>query len=511
MKTIIALFIGLICVFGQSVSAQNVQSPKTLTLAQQQEDFKIFRGSLNEIHVGLSWFTTEKELNDLFDKTYNSLSENAPAEDYYLKLRLIMASIKHGHNGISLPQEDGVNYRLSSLAKSKKFLPFTIRILNNRVFIAVNESLNDKMIAGTEILSINGEPVAKIIEKQLPLMFSNGQNTSFKYGNLEGYYQFHYLYQMMNRGVERFKIEAIPYNSKKKQTFEVEGELPQTISERYEKITGKAISKYINLLQYRVVDEKNKIAYLKIGSFYKGLAENYEQFLDKTFTEIKQSGIKHLIVDVRQNEGGGDGFWQKAYVYTTGNSLAEGNGLLSVRGDKFSYLKYVENPSPELMAFANDPYAIIDKTADGRFRLKPQFKSQDDAVEYPAPSNAFSGKLYVLADGMTFSAGTAYVSTVRYELRKKGQFVKFIGEEPGDDFNAGVGSGGTAATIVLPNSKIKVNIPLLGGGDVPYANKEKVVIPDYKVVPTAKDLVNRTDVELEFTKDLIKKNFLQTK
>jgi Peptidase family S41 len=508
MKTFFAIIIGLICMFGQSVHGQNNRPPKTLTLTQQQEDFKIFRGSLNEIHIGLNWFITEKELNDLFDKTYNSLTENTPTEDYYLKLRDIMASLRHGHNGITLPQEDGINYRLFSLAKSKKFFPFTIRILNNRIFVAVNTSANDKITAGTEILSINGETVGKIIEKQLPLMFANGQNTSFKYGNLQGYYQFHYLYQMMNRDVERFKIEVIPYNSKKNRTFEIEGELPQTISERFEKITGKAISKYINLLQYRVVDDKNKIAYLKIGSFYKGLAENYEQFLDKTFTEIKQTGIKHLIVDVRQNEGGGDGYWQMAYVYTTGNSLTETGGLPYVKGDKFSYFKYVENPPFQLMIFANNPYAIIEKTTDGRFRLKPQF-TKEDTKPYPVPANAFSGKLYVLQDGLTFSAGIAYVGSVHYWLNKQNRFVKFIGDEPGDDMNSGVGSGGTTADVVLPNSRIKARIPILGGGDVPYSKKEKTVIPDYKVIPTAKDLAEETDAELNFTVNLIKKKFLK--
>lgn len=508
MKILLAVILSLVCVSGQNIFAQKNPPPKTLTLGQQREDFEIFRGSLNEIHVGLNWFIADKELNDLFDKTRDSLAENTRAEDYYLKLRLIMASIRHGHNGVSFPQEYGVNFRLALLEKDKKFFPLAIRILDKRLFVAVNTSANDKLTAGTEIVSINGETSAKIIEKMLPLMPSSGRNETFRIGKLENYYEFHYLYNLLNRGVERFKIEAIPFGKKNRQIFEVEGELPQTISERYEKIKGKGISDYSDILKYKVLDDKNKIAYVKLGSFYSSLAKDYKQFLDKTFTEIKQSEIKHLIVDVRQNEGGGEGFWQTAYVYTTGNPLPETDGRLFLKGDKFSFFKYVENPTPEFSAFVSNPYDIIEKTADGRFRLKPQFKA-DDAVNYPAPPNAFSGKLYVLTDGMTFSAGTAYVSTVRSELGKKNQFVKFIGEKPGEDFNAGVSSSGTSAIVVLPNSKIKVSIPLLGSGDAPYSAKEKITLPDYRVLPTAKDLAAGIDTELEFTTNLIRKKFLR--
>lgn len=507
MKIITAILFGILLLFGQPVVAQNSLPPKTLTLAQQQEDFKIFRGSLEEIHVGLNWFISAKDLSEVFDKTYNSLTDDTRTEDFYLKLRRIMASLRHGHNDVVFPQEYGVNFRLGLLEKDKKFLPFAIRILDKRIFVAVNLSANKRLAAGTEIVSINGEAATKIIEKQLPLIAANGRNETFKIGKMEGYYEFHYLYRLMNPGVERFNIEAIPFNSKNQRIFEIEAEFPETIAGRYKKIEGKDISDYNDILKYRGLDDKKKIAYVKLGSFYSGLAKDYQSFLDKTFTAIKQTGIRHLIVDLRQNEGGGEGFWQMAYTYTTGNSLPETDGLMLVGGDKFSYFKFVENPSPEFRAFANNPYDVIDKISQGRFRLKPQFKS-DDSKTYQAPPNAFSGNLYVLTDGMTFSAAANYVATARRELRKQNRFIKFIGEAPGDDFDSGVGSAGTAITVLLPNSKIKAKIPLLGGGDeVPYSNKEKIVIPDYRVLPTAKDIAIQTDAELNFTIDLIKKKF----
>ena len=507
MKTFAVIIFFLIGLFGEKAFAENNQPPQTLTQAQQQEDFKIFRGVLEEIHAGLNWFISKKALNRLFEETYESLSGTAATEDYYLKLRRVMASLRHGHGGVTLWREDGVNYRLAALAKSKKFLPLAIRILDGRVFVAVNCSSNAEAAAGSEILSINGEPIKKILDWQLPLMFANGRNTSFKYANLENYYQFHYLYQLMNPKVERFQIAAIPPGKRKKQTFLLEGEQPQIISERFEKIKGKGISYYSGRLKYRILDEKNKIAYVQLGSFYKGLVPDYVDFLDKTFTEIKQAGILHLIVDVRQNEGGGDGYWQMAYTYTTGNRLEGTSGLPYVNGDKFSYLEYVENPSPDFTAFARDPYALISNLPDGRFRLKPQY-TEEDTKAFAAPPNAFTGKFYVLHDGMTFSAATAYVGTVLREFRKQKRFVKFIGTEPGDDFNSGVASGGSSAALRLSNSKISVNIPLLGGGAAkPYAGIEKISIPDYKIVPTAEDLAKGADAELNFTINLIRNNY----
>lgn len=40
------------------------------------------------------------------------------------------------------------------------------------------------------------------------------------------------------------------------------------------------------------------------------------------------------------------------------------------------------------------------------------------------------------------------------------------------------------------------------------ANREKISIPDYKIVPTGEDLAKGIDAELNFTTDLIRSNFL---
>ena len=57
---------------------------------------------------------------------------------------------------------------------------------------------------------------------------------------------------------------------------------------------------------------------------------------------------------------------------------------------------------------------------------------------------------------------------------------------------------------------LSYDIPLLAGGaEKPYADVEKISIPDYKIVPTAEDLAKGTDAELNFTIDLIRKNYLK--
>jgi len=77
----------------------------------------------------------------------------------------------------------------------------------------------------------------------------------------------------------------------------------------------------------------------------------------------------------------------------------------------------------------------------------------------------------------------------------------FIGEESG-----GTMEGSTSrhyAKLLLPNTKIRITIPLLKKSHHVNYEKGRGVIPDYDVIPKIEDILKGEDTELNFTLDLI--------
>jgi len=91
-------------------------------------------------------------------------------------------------------------------------------------------------------------------------------------------------------------------------------------------------------------------------------------------------------------------------------------------------------------------------------------------------------------------------SVVASFLKGNGRGV-FIGEESG-----GAMEGATArygATLVLPNSKIRVHLGLLKTTNAVVFTKGRGVYPDYDVAPKIDDILKGVDTELNFTLSLI--------
>jgi hypothetical protein len=483
------------------------QAQQTLTLKQQQEDFTIFKTSMMEMHAGVYWFITPERFNKLYDSVYATLKEGEDAEQFYLKVRYCMASLKHGHDGVNFEGDWSIAYRVNSLHNSNRYLPFALKFLGKRLYILNNFSSNKAIPNGSEILSINGKPIKEITDDLKQYIFANGNNETYRYAQLGEYYQFHYLYQMLYGNPTSYTIEILPFNQKKKKAVKVNAVLPKTIADEYKKQNGKDINYWGKLIDYKLLDAKQKTGYLKLETFssyrLQQGGEKIDSVIASKFLQIKSDGIKNLIVDIRNNEGGDDS-WMETISYFKAIPPNEGEGLPYLQSDKYTFIKNIvqtEENKQLLQAFEYNPYALIDKTSDGRFKLKPQYTEQDTRGRQ-LQKNSFNGKVFLLQNGLTFSAGFAFAGKLNYLMDKDGSYLKVIGEENGDDEQAGVGSGGWGVDLLLPNSKLVLHVPVTGGGDKPYARKLPTVL-DYRVIPTISDKIKGIDTEMEFAKKLI--------
>jgi hypothetical protein len=463
-----------------------------LTLAQQIADFEIFVGGLKEGHSGLNYFIDQKVLSNKCDSFRASFEENASLESYYLKLRYIVTLLCHGHTRVNLPTNGWVNYRMGVLDSTKIYLPFEFLIVNKKLLIKEDCSKEQLFPKYSEIKRIDNINVATLIESMLQYIPADGVNQTFKYYNLCNYFYFHYLYDLFYPGKKAYKIELKNNNTH----YYIQGLKASSIDSIYRIKNNQGISTYGAQLKYERNVGKNT-SYLKIGSCYKGLIENfgqkYEPFLDSAFTDIKAENIQNLIIDLRNNEGGGDGYDNILLRYLMGNVPISKD--IQVPGRLFPYNKYALNLSDDIKGFIENPAEFL--RDDSTLFIKEKYVDMMTEGIIDPPQNRFNGNIVVLTNGGSFSAATNIISGL-YNFRKTStRKILFVGEEHGGDIYCGTGCSGQGYTIQLPNSAIQVDMPFLCFGILKKEYPKKR-LPDYLIYDKIHDLLKNKDTVLAF-------------
>jgi C-terminal processing protease CtpA/Prc len=122
------------------------------------------------------------------------------------------------------------------------------------------------------------------------------------------------------------------------------------------------------------------------------------------------------------------------------------------------------------------------------------------ARQYPQ-KDRFTAKVYFLVNGGSASS-TGEFSAVTYS-NKLGVFV---GEETQGNYTGG--NGGEFIPLVLPQTRIFVNIPLLyyDNAVTPPTQAGRGTIPDYSVPNNIEDILSGSDTQLNFIYGLIRKS-----
>lgn len=201
--------------------------------------------------------------------------------------------------------------------------------------------------------------------------------------------------------------------------------------------------------------------------------------------------VPNMIIDVRYNAGGDDAAVRKVASYFLNGPSVDTGSYRMVNDTLFNSLRYSLNYY-EMSVFGGY----------GRREGKPGFYSDDRiGVIIPDSTVNYGGRLYVLADETSNSAATLFPSILSRNRR-----AVIVGRETGSGYH--YITGYDYARIMLPNSRIVVQIPL-----VKYVLDDVVterypagrgLLPDYEVPLTYEEIYTSCeDPVLEKALDLI--------
>ncbi|NNE54930.1 MAG: hypothetical protein HKN32_02840, partial [Flavobacteriales bacterium] len=147
---------------------------RTVDAELLRHDMSILLDALQENHPGLHLYSSPTEIDQAF-QIPDSVEEMELREAYALFAKAI-DQVHDGHTNV-LPGEM-IN---AFVLRKQKFFPFTLKIIEGKVFVNHNFSEHDFLNRGTEILAINHVPIQDILNEIRVFVTCDGYDRDAKY------------------------------------------------------------------------------------------------------------------------------------------------------------------------------------------------------------------------------------------------------------------------------------------------------------------------------------------
>lgn len=483
----------------QTKDIWNIQSPfnvKKLPKIKSNllfEDFIILKKALLEIHPGLYRFHSKSKVDSIFNHYQEIFSSSMTYQQAFLNFSKLTSSVQCGHTFPSFYNQTGFIQEVVLNQKDK--LPFAFRVLDRKIYITESTIENFEIPRGTEILAIDGIPTATLLNEIVQLVKADGSNDGKRYADLNtfgvgGYFEvfdayFPLLYPPIN---EQYTIQIKKPNATHPEELKVNTIGRQERSNALLKMNPNHITNADQLWKLEFWD--NNTAYLQLGTFdVFQLSFNWNEFLKNAFKEIKKRKSKNLVIDIRWNEGGLD-----EVLLFIGQNITNQTIKIPKRLDLVRFNKISNELKPYLFTWNNDFFDLSSKTTpynDGYYKL-----NVENTYEIQPLKNNFSGNTFLLVNGSNSSASFYFA-----EIAKENNLATIIGETTGGN-QQGLNAG-TMFFLRLPNSKVEVDIPIIGSfsTEKPFGG----IVPDYIIKETVDDLINKRDPIKLKVKELIQK------
>lgn len=469
------------------------------TEQQVEEDIKILKRVIQYIHPNIYKYRDSLDLQQDFKILEEEMLANPNITNIYKALSKFSANIKCSHT-FTNPWNQGRNMEKAAFYQPDK-IPFTFHRIEKRLFIDKNASRNEKLEKGLEILSINGTPTDEIMTKLAQYTTSDGNNYEKK------------LERLTVDGTEKFALFDIFYPLEFGSNSELHLELKNHGNGNVFTTSVNTVSKtnrsYVLTKRYGPLEtslkdgwkfeiKNNTTAYLKMSSFavQRGVFD-WKGFLKNSFRQLNQKGIKHLIIDIRGNEGG-----QGEVAEYILERLIQAPLNIPAMSSTTRYQSIPNDIKKHINTWSKFPYDFHNKTSvigQSRYQLKDKYSA--GGKTYKPLKDGYKGKTYLMTDASNSSA-THLMAMYAKQIDR----ITLVGQETGG--NQKGTNGSYMFFLKLPNSGVEIDIPVIGMNAI--QDNERVydggVTPDIVVNKSVIDFSTGRDTELNQILELIKSN-----
>lgn len=456
------------------------------TPAQLLEDFQIARHALEEGHSGIYRYTPKARLDQIFDQAARSLDHPMDAYEFFRVLTPAVNAIKCGHTAVILPED-----LRAELNDRALLLPLRVRVMTKRPYVFRDYSSADHRLAGMEIRSINGVSATRIVGTMMAAASGDGDVETSRQTRIGDLRFATLLISVLGL---KSPYDVVLRDAKTKRDAEVRLEgvpLP-----KLQEISRAAYPQDVRsgrAAELKYLDE-GKIGHMRIYAF-SGFSDletkkGLRVFFKESFEELQAKGTRALILDLRNNGGGEDELGKLLLSYLIDRPFKYYDDLVA-NSDTFSFMKYTNQPN------FKSPEKMYNRGADGKIHLvgHPNW-----GINQPSKPT-FTGKVYILINGGSFSATSEFSSHAHYLKR-----AKFIGEESAGGYYGN--SSGFAPMVKLPNTQLGVVVPVVTyymavSG---YKAASRGIVPDYPIEHSIEDLIAGKDPDIELALKLARKD-----
>ena len=491
MKTIKnILFFSIALFFYSCATTKNYNPNRKYSPQQLQQDYSLLRDILEKKHPSLYWYTGKDSMDMYFDTYYSTIKDSMTEQQFGWKVVAPLTDKIHcGHTSFAMSKA----YNRWTVNKRFPSFPLFMKCWNDTMVVTNNLNRKDSVLKkGTLITSINGLNSNALKQIMFGYMTEDGNANNVNYIRLSSNFPYYHrnIFGISKTYAVKYLDSAGTEQSINIPVVEVLKDSNRRTRTDIEKREGQQTrQKKLLSLRSLAIDTTNNTAIITLNTFSSG---GLRKFYRQTFRYIRKVGINNVVLDLRSNGGGRINLSTLLTKYVSRVKFKVADTAFAVAKSLRPYTRYIKR------GFINNLglFFLTKKNSDGLYH----FGRWERKLYKPKNTNHFSGDLYVLINGSTFSASALFSNAV------KGQpGIVLVGEEAGGGWHGN--NGILIPDIILPNTHLRVRLPLFRLVQYHHAPKDgRGVPPDIYIGTNYEALLKGVDKKMQVVMEMIRKS-----